>query len=284
MVEILRLRTSVPNRYIKSLRRKRLNADHYDRLISKEDIDIYLYGKLFLSFRHNVLPVDVCHRAIPALRRAVRPSRNRGDAAGMRYHQIKQDGTRSKTFESPEVPSGTIGYLNGSVCRTTAYTSEDVRGWTDVMPFITAISHAYQQTCPDRYAAQMAAVKQTYSDWIIPNTVFSTVTVNRNFLTLGHTDPGDLPEGFAAMSVIRQGNYDGCYLVFPKIEIAIDMDTTNVLFADVHQLHGNTEIDFGVDDERISTVLYFRSGLIKCGTKTEEAERAMPNKRRLPKQ
>lgn len=140
----------------------------------------------------------------------------------------------------------------------------------------------FQRECPNRYAAQMAAVKRTPKDFIIDGTAFTTITVNRNWQTAVHRDEGDLQAGFGVMSVIRAGTYDGCYLVFPKYEIAVDMRSRDVLLADVHEYHGNTTI-IGTKGayDRISTVLYYRSNMRFCGTPAQELERF---KRRRPEQ
>jgi hypothetical protein len=46
--------------------------------------------------------------------------------------------------------------------------------------------------------------EQSSQDFIIKDTAFSTVTVNKNFRTAGHYDNGDLKEGFGNLGVISQ--------------------------------------------------------------------------------
>ena len=84
-------------------------------------------------------------------------------------------------------------------------------------------------------------VQQTPREWIIPGTVFSTITVNRNLFHRPQR-PSDLREGFGVLSVIHAGQYSGGYLVFPKYEVAVDLCSRDVLLADVHEFHGNTLI------------------------------------------
>jgi hypothetical protein len=281
-VEIIRLFASLPDAYLESLRRERLTADHYRTLISGRPVNVHKPdGSLLLAFRPKVLSLEACERAYPALLRAAVPSHNRGDAAGGRMRVRKRDGTLSNTHASPEVLSGIIGHFadrpgagnrgrGRSICRATQYTATDVAGWYDILPFIHEINDVFASEVPDRYAAQREAIRQTPPRHVIPGpkgdlTAFTTVTVNRNFPTYVHKDAGDLKEGFGVMSVIQAGEYGGCFLVFPKFQIAVDMRSQDVLLADVHEFHGNTEI-IGVEGkyERLCIVLYYRTKMRFC--------------------
>jgi len=188
---------------------------------------------------------------------------------------MKADGSISSTNQSPEVLSGAIGFLDRPICRTTVFTAREIDDWMRIKPFIRAVDKVFRDNAPERYAAQLKAVKQTPSEFVIRGTAFTTVTVNRNFRTAAHKDEGDLPEGFGVMSVLSAGNYSGGYLVFPKYRVAVDMRTRDVLLADVHEYHGNTPL-VGVEGgfERISTVLYYRSNMRFCGTPARELKRA----------
>jgi hypothetical protein len=116
-------------------------------------------------------------------------------------------------------------------------------------------------------------VEKTSKDFVIPGTVFTTVTVNRNWQTAVHQDKGDLKAGFGVMSVLEHGKYTGGILVFPKYGVGVDMRERDICFADVHQWHGNTPIK-GIPDahERISCVFYYRENMQYCGTVEQERE------------
>jgi hypothetical protein len=156
---------------------------------------------------------------------------------------------------------------------------DEAAKWTEVLPFAKAVNDVFKVELSDRYRAQLEAVRQTPKEFVIHGTVFSTITVNRNFRTAVHKDAGDLKEGFGVMSVLRAGDYEGCYLVFPKYRVAVDMGTRDVLLADVHEWHGNSPL-IGTKGEynRISTVLYYRSNMRHCGTAAEELERVKNRK------
>jgi hypothetical protein len=285
VIRTYRLRSTLTDEDADALEGTYLDERHYDLLIGREDADILRPdGSPLLVFRHKVLPAGACRRAFPALKPAAAPSSNRGAAAGGRTRTVKKDGTRSNTFASKPVLSGTIGYYDREArtpfCRRTEYTRRDVEGWALVQPFIREVNAVFRRELPERYEAQMAAVRRTPAEWVIPRTAFTTVTVNRNWATAVHKDKGDLKSGFGVMSVLAAGLYEGGYLVFPKYRVAVDIRTRDVLLADVHEWHGNTPIE-GTEDEydRISCVFYFRTGMRHCLPPAQELERA--KRRRL---
>ena len=108
------------------------------------------------------------------------------------------------------------------------------------------------------------------------------MTVNRNFQTAVHQDQGDLKQGFGVMSCLRRGRFDGCYFVFPKYRVALDMRTGCVLCGDVHEWHGNTPMrgNHGMF-ERVSLVFYYREKMKRCGSAEEELEHAKLVKRNI---
>jgi hypothetical protein len=161
-----------------------LDDRHYDLFLSHEDADVLRPdGTPLLLVRHGALPADVCRAAFPALKRAARPTHNRGIAAGTitsgdqtdgtvlpgavaagtRFRIVRADGTLSHTTYAKWVSSGIIGYYDRAArtpfCRTTEYTRRDVAGWTTVLPFLRAVDGVFRRGCPVRYAAQLAAVR-----------------------------------------------------------------------------------------------------------------------------
>lgn len=285
MPRVLKLFSAVPDEDVEPLRSRYVDDAHFDTLIRGEDVDVLKPdGSPLLMFRHRAIPGNVCARAYPALQRAAVASTNRGDAAGGMRQRVKLDGTISRTQQSPPILSGVMGMFDRTVrlpyCRTTAYTARDVDGWRASLPFIRAAHAVYRDSRAAQYLVQRLIVNRTERDWIIPGTVFSTVTVNRNWRTAVHRDEGDWPDGFGVMSALSAGRYDGCFLVFPKYRVAVDMRTQDVLLADVHELHGNTPfVGTAGEYDRISTVLYYRRNLRYCGTAAEELEKV---KRRRP--
>jgi hypothetical protein len=109
------------------------------------------------------------------------------------------------------------------------------------------------------------------SKYRIGNTVFTTITINKNFRTAIHKDKGDFKDGFGIMIVISNNNdYTGCNLLLPEFKIGIDCRNGDFLAFDVHRWHCNSTLKFLNQDEktkenqcnRISFVFYLREKML----------------------
>jgi hypothetical protein len=207
---------------------------------------------------------------------------NRGMATGKGLAKpfIKKDGTVSKSNSIPSkyaVNSAIIGYFDRyprfPFCRQTAFTAQETAKWNALMPFFQRVSQAYSEIAPEKFAIQKNVVDKTSKDFVIPNTVFTTITVNKNWSTAVHTDQGDLKSGLSSILVLRSGDFSGCNLVFPKFRIAVDLRQGDLLLFDSHHAHGNTPLIGSIRSSlRISCVCYYRERMIDCGTAAEELE------------
>lgn len=203
----------------------------------------------------------------------------------VKFRRIKQDGTLDEVKRSMKpVESGIVGFFDRNArfpfCRLTAFNLDEPDKFAAAMPLIRAIDSVFKKEVPDRYAAQLEMIEKTSPDFVISDTVFTTITVNKNWQTAVHKDAGDLEEGFGVMTALRAGYYTGCYLVFPQYRVAIDMQSRDLCLADVHQWHGNTPV-IGIEGayERISLVLYMRKKMVHCLSAEEELIRAKNRKR-----
>lgn len=285
-----------------SLAAKELEDSSF-RILVQEDTDVIKPGGgILLKYRKDVLPETACKKARPALRKAANISYNRGYAAGevelegdkfsnikqgefisdgSRYWPIKPDGTLSNTSYAKGVESGVIGFYDKypriPYCRLTAFNLHHPEKFQAALPMIKAIDEVFKSEMPKRYSNQLELVRRTSSDFVISETSFTTITINRNWRTRVHKDEGDLREGFGVMSALTTGGkgYKGMYLCFPKYKVAVDMRTRGVCLADVHEWHGNTPF-YGTWGafERISLVCYYREGMKDCGSAERERERA----------
>jgi hypothetical protein len=275
-----------------------LGDDAYDLLIA-EDCDVYKpNGEPLIKFRRAVLPVGVCKAGYEALREAATETDNRGFAGGevapelvrnadaigrrtrVRYNEKRTDGALSNVQRANIVNSGIVGYFDRNprfpYCRLTAFNlADNGERFAAAMPFVLAVDRVFREAAPDRYTAQRAIVEQTSPDFYIHGTVFTTITVNKNWQTAVHKDVGDYKPGFGVMSALRAGHYPGCSLWWPAFRVAVDMQTGDVCLADVHEWHGNTPL-CGTPGryERVSCVFYYRQSMIDCGSATEELARA----------
>jgi hypothetical protein len=261
-----------------------LGNKDYDMLINF-DCDIFCEetGMLLVKFRKKQIDLDMIKNAYTSYSEAATVTGNRGLSAGLRddgvsgYFKTKKDGTLSNYRVANNVNSGIIGFYDRTMrqpyCRTTSYTAGKFEKWKKCLPIVKLVSDKYRELVPDKWDIQKSYVDKTAKDFVVEGTVFTTITVNKNWQTACHTDKGDLEEGFGNLVVMRKGKYTGGYFVLVKWGIAIDLQNGDILFTDVHQTHGNTPIKKLTEGaERISLVMYYRSNMIVCGSAEEEIE------------
>jgi len=284
----------------------KLDESHYDQLLGgDEPCDVLKPdGTPLVKYRPGWFGKDLCRSVLPSCRAAAAPTTNRGMAAGemdesnavsrptgsktkTRYRALKADGTLSNTNHAAEVNSGIIGYFDRSArfpfCRQTSFIISEAAAWRRFLPYIERADEGFREFMPDRWAAQREYASRTASDWVIPQSTFTTVTVNKNFQTATHKDAGDLAAGFGVMSCLRNDKYDGAYLVFPAYRVAVNFGHGCLCLADVHEWHSNTPFTrMRVGYERITLVFYYREKMIHCKDAKAEVEWAKNRKRGQP--
>lgn len=232
-------------------------------------------GRMLFRFRRNTLPLDLLKLGYESFKGSIEYTYGRGMAAGGYRKRINNDGRQGNISIADKVRSGVVGFMDGTsmvhYCRNTQFTREYFDKFKQGMPFVKHVSDLYGQLMPRHYARQLAVARGTNRNFIIHDTVFTTVTVNHNFATSVHKDSGDLPQGFGNLCVYQQGHYDGCYFCLPAFGVAIDVRPSDMLFVDVHQWHGNTPFKNCTPDfTRISFVMYYRENMLLCKQPTEE--------------
>ena len=251
-----------------------IDESHYS-LIIREDTDVYTdEGQLLLKFRKSVIPKDLTRQAVEAYRGvAMKRHDNRGPSAGpleknrlptyvgklvnpgkYRTHYIQAKGGKlSKHNVSNLSPSNIVGYFdkkdrnlpNGPPCRLTAFSSKNYEKWSSSIPFLQHIDGLFKQLVPDRYEIQKEYAEQCGSEFTIPETSFSTITVNYSWRTGLHKDRGDLETGFGNLIVCEDeknpNQYEGCYTGFPQYGVCVDVRDGDFLAMNVHEWHCNSE-------------------------------------------
>ena len=283
----------------------------------KEDTDVYYNDdgiyKLLLKFRKNVISDDLIDIGWNSYKELAKPSRGRGASAGPidteGQYWSKKDlvdtkkwstsymikGKKSKMKVNNQVASNPVGFYEASnnfsklPCRLTHFTRCNFKKYNEGLPFIQRIDQLFQELIPNAHMKQLERANLT-DNFKIPNTSFSTVTINRNFRTALHRDAGDFKGGFGNLTVIERGKYHGGYTVFPQFGIGIDLRNNDFVAMDVHQWHSNTKLyetdedklfnstlksEFKDNSEigtagiyekytRLSFVCYLREKIIKC--------------------
>ena len=168
---------------------------------------------------------------------------------------IKKSGGVSKMKVNNQVASNPIGFYESGKnfadlpCRLTHFTRTNFEKYNNGLPFIQHIDKLFKKLIPDAHNRQL--IRSNVKPHLrIPNTCFSTVTINRNFRTAMHKDAGDFREGFGNLTVLERGKYHGGYTIFPQYGVAIDLRKNDFVAMDVHQWHCNTPL-YETEEDKI---------------------------------
>jgi hypothetical protein len=262
------------------------------KLLTSQDVNVMLTGPTKVQTPSGdplcvYLPravVTEMEAVYPVLQKMRMRTDNRGNASGTL--RANAGGKRSRTMP---VTSGILGAMDPAPrqqhCRLTHYTRQHLEHWNALHPLLRAVSSQFKQHVQARWQAQAFYASRTVADWIVPGTVFTTITVNNSYATGVHTDKGDLESGFSCLTVGRQGSYSGGALCFPQYRLGVDMQHGDLLLMDAHAWHGNTPIVCACGEqlnqgpcprcraERISVVCYYRTRMRECGTAAEELQK-----------
>lgn len=296
----LQVRSKVSDAAVKSLLGHHARPEHFSTLVTGDAEVFKPNGERLLILRRNAIPKEHIEEAWPfmyGLR--TYETRNRGNYAGLdrditgdprpkvkigtRYRAVKADGTLSNTTQAVPVRSAIVGYFDRyprmPFCRESSFSTQRPEEWGRSLPFIQSVGKLFQETVPDRYAKQFELAVKVHPAFVIPQTPFTTLTVNNTIAGAYHTDKGDYHPGFGVMAVFRKGTYSGAEIVFPAYGVATDLHHGDVIFFDPHEVHGNVPFRDGKGKEgedwiRISMVFYFREKMVDCLSPEKELERA----------
>jgi hypothetical protein len=197
---------------------------------------------------------------------------------GKSKEEIVNDATKvankwiSTTNYAKSVFSGVAGWYDRypriPFGRATSYTRDNFDKFKLSFPFLQSLDRGFKELLPWRWSNQKSAVDKIDGRFVVPETVFTTITVNKSFRTAAHRDAGDLDDGLSNLLVVGSGDYTGGYLVFPEYRIAVNVRPGDLLLVNNHEImHGNTEIVLTRPDaERISLVCYFREAMLELGS------------------
>ncbi|WP_296317248.1 hypothetical protein [Winogradskyella sp. UBA3174] len=307
-MKLLKIEPILTDEQVKSLEGTYFTKDLIKHHITEDTKILNESGDILAVFKKNAVPSNILNNCRNSFRKAATESNNRGLASGLisqkykvgdkigkrvigkingtRYTPINiKDGKLSNTSYALTVKSGVIGYSDRypriPYCRRTMFNQRNLQDYKKCLPYIKCVDEFFKQYAPARYNIQKKMAEKSSQDFVIKNTAFSTVTVNKNFRTAGHYDNGDLKEGFGNLGVISQGKYDGAITVIPKYGIGLDLKDGDLAIFDVHELHGNTELIRKTPYERISVVSYYREKMIYCGNAEYELNRAKTNTKKI---
>ena len=264
-----------------------MDDSHYDTLID-ESVEVYQPdGEPLMVLVKNALSKEKIALAWSVLKKYRAITENRSTASGIESQaRVKKDGTVSNVHRVPkgwEVESGIIGYFERNprmpYCHPCSWNDHNPEKFQKIFPLAQEISGKFSELVPKRYAVQQNYCNRTHSDFIIPGTVYTTITVNKNFRTACHLDAGDLAAGFSSMFIIKQGAIRGGNLVLPNWKIGVKLDHNDLIFFNAHEWHGNTQIvNLSKDSVRCSLVLYYREMMEFCMSMKDELDFAKNRK------
>ena len=186
----------------------------------------------------------------------------------------------SDTTYANQVNSGIAGWFDRypriPYGRATAYTQHSFDKFKMSFPFLQTLDRGFAELLPTRHAAQREAADKIDPAFLVPETVFTTITVNKTFRTAAHRDAGDFTNGLSNLLVLsNNGNYSGGYLILPEVRVAVNVRPGDLLLVNNHEyIHGNTPIVTNDEvAERISLVCYLREKMLELGSKEYEDHR-----------
>ena len=211
------------------------------------------YSEFFDWWLDSVRPMS------PAERKVEAKSMVKNYISDTSYANTVNSGIAGWFDRYPRIPYG----------RATAYTEKNPELFAKSYPYLQTLARQFEELLPERYAKQKAFTDAIDPAYVVPETPYTTLTVNRTFRTAAHRDAGDYTEGFSNISCIYpdgKKGWDGCLFVLPEFRIAVELHPGDLLLVNNHEgIHGNTEI-IGDDPIRISIVAYAREKMALLGS------------------
>lgn len=185
----------------------------------------------------------------------------------------------SETTYGNAVDSGIAGWFDRypriPYGRATSYTRDNFDKFKMSFPFLQRLSKGFGELLPQRYSAQMEAINKIDPKFVVPETPFTTITVNKTFRTAAHRDAGDYSDGLSNLLVLsNDGRFTGGYLILPEIKVAINVRPGDLLLINNHEcIHANTPIVCEEGSHRVSLVCYLREKMLDLGSYEYETTR-----------
>ena len=264
--------------------------DRYEgKVPSVNDYDQIFESPVKLVNAHgDIVAIVVSHAtkgtkpAYDAMNSYIYPSKARQVATvGETSYVKKLDGTTSKTTQLPPhlAPLTSIGgYLDRQsrvpYAHATMLCRDQPDKWKEMLPFIRSVDAIFKEYAPRYYEIQRSVAQEIPHDWVIGDTAFSTITMNKNFSIQYHTDKNDLKEGLGVMSCLFLGEFQNGELVLPRYKAALKLKHRDVVLFNVHEIHGVVPIKGAWGRfNRITVVHYLRENLLRCGDAAHEVAR-----------
>jgi len=175
-----------------------------------------------------------------------------------------EDGRISKRMRSNSVASHSVGGFTknaGLPCRLTHWTKKNLSAYHSIFPLTSFISDKYFEYVPDKWLNQNDKYNSSPEEFMIPNSNFSTLTINMDFRTATHKDKGDHKGGLTCFTIKEVGEWSGGELCFPEYDVGLNIRQGDLLLFNPNEVHCNNPLK---GEGRMSFVMYLRDKMNQC--------------------
>jgi len=187
----------------------------------------------------------------------------------------------------PVTGSATFGWLprvpmRADYCRLSKCTMERPVVKEVLYPLSTKVSEKYKEIDLAVYQKQLEIQKDLPSDFLMPDSIFTSGIVNRNARMRYHTDAGNFPGVWSSMLVYKR-NIEGGNLHIPELGMVQGLEDGDlVMFDNQTYLHGVTKFTpTSKHYYRYTIVFYSLRNMLKCLPYKEEMDRFNKNKTKI---
>jgi hypothetical protein len=192
---IVTLSHQEPEQEIAALEGQSIGAGHYDRLIDSSTIYLKPNGKFLCLWLKNVIPANLQWGAYQVLKhKEIAPP---GSAA--------RRGKASGNGADRKAGSSILGAFDREAryhpcAAKAAFNNKHPHLFRRLLPYVERVDRLYERHLPLIYEPQRLVALATWPEWLIGESVFSTIQVNKGFRTQVHKDGNNLHSSIAPMT------------------------------------------------------------------------------------
>ena len=171
-----------------------------------------------------------------------------------------------------EVFSSVVGAMDRQVmvpyCRVTDGTKQRFDKFLAERSYFHEVNELFKELMPNQWNFLKKIFIDNISDerFNLLGTVFTTITVNKDFQVAYHRDGNNCADACAAVTSINRGSYDGYDFIFPEFRLGFEIRTGDLLIGDNQKyIHGMTPMTNQTKDaESIWFVFFSRERMAKA--------------------
>jgi hypothetical protein len=226
----------------------RLSDGDYDRLIESSEFGVTEDGATKYLFLRDAFSGQLVENATALFQRIPTSESNH---------------TRASLGRTGKGGGTALGWIDGRLLKPSR--DYPLLNQFSIMPLLMAMSERMHKHLPEDWEKQAETARANgfrvlggphgHPDcphWMMPDPIFSTLTVNRNVKFRSHVDDGN--DSLSCLATL--GLFTGYHLCLPRLRVAFDILPGDLLISDTnHEQHGSVGERTGT---RISVVAYLR--------------------------